>query len=66
MDQLKQKLMETFYEDKELTCVDCGDTFTFSGGEQRYFAEKQFSEPKRCKPCRQKRKAAKEQQQRTG
>lgn len=65
MDQLKQKLMETYYEDKELICKDCGEFFTFSGGEQRYYAERQFSEPKRCKPCRQKRKAAKEQRQET-
>jgi hypothetical protein len=28
------------YEDRTLTCRDCGDGFIFSGGEQRFFAEK--------------------------
>jgi len=46
-----------FYEDKELTCSDCNQPFTFSGGEQRFFAERQFTPPKRCKPCRDQRKA---------
>lgn len=44
-------------DDKTLTCEDCGEEFTFSGEEQEFFAEKGFSEPKRCKDCRQKRKA---------
>jgi len=46
-------------EDKTLTCIDCGEDFIFNVGEQEFFEEKGFSEPKRCKDCREKRKAEK-------
>ncbi len=46
------------YEDKSITCVDCGAEFTFSADEQQRFAERGFSnEPKRCKSCRDAKKA---------
>jgi CxxC-x17-CxxC domain-containing protein len=46
------------YEDKTITCADCGQAFTFSASEQAFYAEKGFSDaPKRCKSCRQARKA---------
>jgi len=45
------------YEDKTLTCVECGASFVFSAGEQEFFAERGLnSPPKRCKACRKKRK----------
>ncbi len=45
------------YQDKILICKDCGKEFTFTAGEQEFFAEKGFSnEPQRCKECRQARK----------
>ena len=50
--------MEAKTEDKELVCCDCGQAFTFSTGEQRYFLSKGLSIPKRCKACRQKRRAS--------
>ena len=41
------------YADKTLTCSDCGATFTFTAGEQEFFAQKGFTnEPKRCKNCK--------------
>lgn len=44
-------------EDQTLTCVDCGDTFTWTAGEQDFFQEKGFTNPpKRCKDCRQAKK----------
>jgi len=44
-------------EDKTLVCVDCGQEFIFTVGEQEFYKEKQLaSEPKRCKPCRDKKK----------
>ncbi|MCQ2815078.1 MAG: zinc-ribbon domain-containing protein [Bacilli bacterium] len=43
-------------EDKTLVCVECGKEFTFTEGEQAFYAEKGFQEPKRCKECRQKAK----------
>jgi len=44
------------FVDKQLTCLDCGEEFTFTTGEQAYFWSKGLSEPKRCKPCRMLRK----------
>lgn len=41
---------------KKIICCDCGETFLFTGGEQKYFEEHKLSEPKRCPACRQKRK----------
>jgi CxxC-x17-CxxC domain-containing protein len=47
------------YEDKTIVCVDCGAEFTFTADEQQRFAERGFtSEPKRCKACRDARKAS--------
>jgi CxxC-x17-CxxC domain-containing protein len=41
------------YEDRTLTCRDCGESFIFSGGEQRFFAEKGLvNVPQRCPNCR--------------
>ncbi len=45
-------------QDKTLTCKDCGATFTFTVGEQQFYAEKGFTnEPARCPDCRKARKA---------
>ncbi len=45
------------YQDKTLVCRDCGAEFTFTAGEQEFYAEKGFqNEPTRCKECRQTRK----------
>ena len=47
------------YEDKILVCKDCGQEFTFTAGEQEFYAEKGFvNEPQRCKACRDARKNA--------
>jgi putative zinc ribbon protein len=43
-------------EDKTITCADCGQSFSFSAGEQEFYQQRGMSEPKRCKPCRQARK----------
>lgn len=45
-------------EDKTLVCKDCGKEFTFTVGEQEFYAEKGFTnEPQRCKECRDAKKA---------
>lgn len=44
------------FQDEELTCVDCGDTFTWTRGERHFYVAKGLSEPKRCPECRIKRK----------
>lgn len=51
--------MSTEYTDQDITCKDCRNTFIFSAGEQQFFAERQFTTPVRCKPCREQRKAQK-------
>ena len=37
-------------------CVDCGQSFEITEGEQKFFASKKLELPKRCLGCRQKRK----------
>jgi hypothetical protein len=39
------------------TCVDCGNRFEWSYGEQRYFREHNLVAPKRCPSCRSRRRA---------
>ena len=47
------------YEDKILVCKECGNEFTFTAGEQEFYAERGFqNEPQRCKACRDARKNA--------
>ena len=45
-------------EDKTISCVekDCGNQFTFTGGEQVYFKDKGLHTPKRCRTCIVKRR----------
>jgi len=52
--------MKEEYKDKTIKCVDCDTEFVFTAREQEFYAEKGFNnEPKRCKDCRDKRKAEK-------
>jgi len=45
-------------EDKSITCVDCGEEFLFTAGEQAFYRERGLTnEPTRCKRCREARKA---------
>ena len=45
------------YEDKTLTCTECGQAFTFTADDQQYHADKGYmNEPKRCTSCRQARR----------
>lgn len=54
----RQGVDQLSYEDKTITCVDCGKPFVFTAGEQAFFAEKGFGGgPKRCQTCRAARRA---------
>ncbi len=45
------------YQDRVLTCRDCGREFTFSAGEQEFYASKGLTnEPGRCPDCRAARR----------
>jgi CxxC-x17-CxxC domain-containing protein len=46
--------------DTTLTCRDCGQAFTFTSGEQDFYASRGFSEPSRCADCRAARKSQRE------
>ncbi len=46
------------YTDKILVCADCSQQFVFTANEQDFYAQRGFSEPKRCGPCRAARKAS--------
>lgn len=42
--------------DRTLRCEDCKKSFIFDEGEQRFFAQKGFTDPKRCPKCRKRAK----------
>lgn len=45
------------FADKTLTCRDCGREFTFTAGEQEFYAQRGLmNEPRRCYDCRQARR----------
>ena len=46
------------YQDKPLTCIDCNQEFAFTARDQQFYADRQFSEPRRCPSCRAVRKAS--------
>ena len=46
-------------QDIQITCVDCGEAFVFTAGEQAFYREKGLTHaPTRCRNCREKRKNA--------
>ena len=50
------------FTDKTIVCKDCGTEFVFSAKEQEFYQQKGLEhEPKRCKDCRIKKKAALEE-----
>jgi hypothetical protein len=58
-------------EDKVIKCIDCPESFTFTAEEQEHYKKMveqgkftgPYTEPKRCKNCRVKRKALKLQRE---
>ena len=47
------------FQDKVLTCRDCGQQFTFTAGEQEFYATKGLmNEPGRCPDCRSIRRGS--------
>ncbi len=46
------------YQDRILTCRDCGQDFTFSAGEQEFYASRGLTNtPGRCPSCRAARRS---------
>ena len=45
-------------EDQVLKCIECGDEFVFTAGEQEFYREKGLTHaPTRCRRCRENRRA---------
>ena len=54
------------FQDKTIKCVDCGTEFVFTARDQEFYKEKGFTnEPKRCKACRDKKKAERQNNNQT-
>ena len=46
-------------KDKLIICAHCGQAFYFTVGEQKFYENKNYPDPKRCRLCREiKRKEA--------
>ena len=46
------------YQDKSLTCRDCGQEFIWTEGEQEFYAQRGLTnQPGRCPDCRRARKS---------
>jgi CxxC-x17-CxxC domain-containing protein len=46
------------FQDKNMTCRDCGQPFIWTAGEQDFYAQRGFTnEPSRCPDCRRARKS---------
>ncbi len=55
------------FEDKTISCKDCGEPFVFTAGEQGFYLEKGLlNEPQRCPVCRDQRRREREETARTG
>lgn len=52
-------------EDKKIICKDCGQEFIFTVNDQEFYQSHDFTEPKRCKACREIKKANKNKEQKT-
>ncbi len=52
--QLQTNVMS--FQPKVLRCVECGDEFVWTAGEQEFYSRNNLrNQPKRCKPCRARR-----------
>lgn len=50
------------FVDRDIKCADCSNDFTFTAGEQKFYREREYSDPRRCKPCREDRKTKQRQE----
>lgn len=58
IDQVSSRGVSVNYADKTLTCRECGQPFTFTAGEQEFYAgHGLMHEPSRCPECRSARRS---------
>ena len=48
------------FQDKTLTCTECLNPFAYTAEEQSYHADRGYTEPKRCPPCRAARRESRD------
>lgn len=48
------------YADQILKCIECRAEFLLTSGQQRWFADRNMMNPKRCEWCRKKKREQKE------
>ena len=53
--------MSSTFTDQKIICVDCGKEFIFKAKDQEFFKSKNFVPPRHCWPCRQLRKAERQE-----
>ena len=51
---------------ENIECVECHGQFEFTENEQTFYAEKGYSQPKRCKECRAAKKKRFDDRERNG
>src|SRR5207249_9242544 len=52
-----RRAQEMSFQDRQLTCVECGQPFTDTADDQAFRADRGFTnEPRRCPDCRQARR----------
>jgi CxxC-x17-CxxC domain-containing protein len=44
------------YQDRSLTCAQCGSQFIFSADDQEFHSTRGYQDPKRCPTCRAERR----------
>ncbi|WP_010531984.1 zinc-ribbon domain containing protein [Lentibacillus jeotgali] len=54
-DSINEALKGLEPRDIDLRCIECGNYFTFTVGEQRFYQRMGFVYPRRCKSCREQR-----------
>jgi len=56
-DPVGSEVRSLVYTDRVMACIDCAQEFTFTAGEQEFYAQRGFTEaPKRCAQYRALRK----------
>jgi len=53
-NEAQSNLEGSEFQDRSISCIDCGESFLWTAGEQIFFHDKGLrNEPKRCKRCKQ-------------
>ena len=56
-ENLNPKLLNNLMPSEFIICCDCKGEFEHDERDQQFYVEKGFEPPKRCRPCRLKKKS---------